>query len=193
MVEKIPEQELVARARQGDQRCFNILVTTYRHRLLGLLSRILPNLNDADDLCQEVFLRAWQAMPSFRGESAFYTWLYRIAINAARNHVRQRKNQPPVSLETTEGKEQMALMDALKDNDTPENLYERDKVWSTICDSLEALPEELRTAISLREIEGMSYEDIAAAMNCPVGTVRSRIFRARMVIENSLNKLRSAE
>ena len=189
MAKQNPEQQLIERAQQGDRRCFDILVITYNHRLQGLMRRILSNPADADDLCQDVFLRAWRALPSFRGDSAFYTWLYRIAINMARNHIRQRKSNLSVSLENVPDKEQTALMNALKDHDTPEQMYERDKAWDTICHTMDGLPKELRTAISLREVEGMSYEDIAAAMNCPVGTVRSRIFRARTAIENSLREL----
>ncbi len=190
MSEQETDQELVRRVQKGDKRAFDLLVIKYQHKIAKLISRYIRDADEVQDVAQEAFIKAYRALANFRGESAFYTWLYRIAINTAKNHLMAQGRRPPGSdveiedaLITEEGAE------ALSDNDTPEGLALTDEIERVILDAIEALPEELRTAITLRELEGLSYEEIAEAMSCPVGTVRSRIFRAREAIDAKLKPL----
>jgi RNA polymerase sigma-70 factor (ECF subfamily) len=180
---------LVQRVKQGDRSAFDLLVVKYQHKILNLIMRYVKDPSEAQDVAQEAFLKAYRAVPSFRGDSAFYTWMYRIAINTAKNHLVAARRRP-VNLEfevsESEGFEPFAT---LRDGDTPEHLALTDEIGEAINKAVSDLPEELRTAILLREIEGMSYEEIAEAMECPVGTVRSRIFRAREAIDKRLRPL----
>ncbi len=185
------EVKLIEMSRDGDRRCFDLLVHEHRGRLLGMLRRILKNDEDALDVSQDALLRAWQALPSFRGDSAFYTWLYRIAINTARNFIGHRTQQmarASSSIYSGSG-ELEKVFSTLTDGNTPEQLLLRDEVLDTIQNACDALPDELRTAILLREVDGLSYIEIATAMDCPIGTVRSRIFRARDNISDALRRL----
>jgi RNA polymerase sigma-70 factor (ECF subfamily) len=180
---------LVQRVKQGDRAAFDLLVAKYQHKILNLIMRYVKDPSEAMDVAQEAFLKAYRAVPAFRGDSAFYTWLYRIAINTAKNHLVAARRRPmslEIELSDSESFEPFA---ALRDFDSPESLALTDEIAEAINDAVEGLPEELRTAILLREIEGMSYEEIADAMDCPVGTVRSRIFRAREAIDKKLKAL----
>lgn len=190
-MDKNSELKLLQRIRAGDHKCFSILAGHYRGRLFGMLRRILKNDEDAMDVTQEALLRAWQAIPSFRGDSAFYTWLYRIALNAAHNfmgHKSQQISRRTNSMSEAPG-ELEQVYETLTDHSTPEQLLLRDEVLDTIQRACDALPNELRTAILLREVDGLSYAEIADIMDCPIGTVRSRIFRARDTISSALQKL----
>ncbi|HUF73092.1 MAG TPA: RNA polymerase sigma factor RpoE [Gammaproteobacteria bacterium] len=180
---------LVQRVKQGDRAAFDLLVAKYQHKILNLIMRYVKDPSEAMDVAQEAFLKAYRAVPAFRGDSAFYTWLYRIAINTAKNHLVAARRRPmslEIELSDSEGFEPFA---ALRDIDSPESLALTDEIGEVINEAVEGLPDELRTAILLREIEGMSYEEIAEAMDCPVGTVRSRIFRAREAIDKKLKPL----
>lgn len=180
---------LVERVKRGDKSAFDLLVLKYQHRIVKLVSRYVRDPSDALDVSQEAFLKAYRAIPKFRGESAFYTWLYRIAINTAKNYLVMMSRRPTeIDPETAEGEppEQESL---LKDQETPENLLLTEELQKTIVEAIETLPEDLRTAINLREVEGLSYEEIAQVMSCPIGTVRSRIFRAREAIDKRLKPL----
>lgn len=180
---------LVQRVKQGDRSAFDLLVAKYQHKILNLIMRYVKDSSEAMDVAQEAFLKAYRAVPAFRGDSAFYTWLYRIAINTAKNHLVAAKRRPvnlDFELGESEGFEPFA---ALRDIDTPERLALTDEIGEVIDKAVGELPDELRTAILLREIEGMSYEEIAQTMDCPVGTVRSRIFRAREAIDKKLRPL----
>ncbi|MEM7543244.1 MAG: RNA polymerase sigma factor RpoE [Pseudomonadota bacterium] len=180
---------LVTRVQQGDKQAFDLLVVKYQHRITKLVSRYVRDPADALDVTQEAFLKAYRALGNFRGDSAFYTWLYRIAINTAKNHLVSLSRRPhEVDLEGPDG-EPMQLEDLQQDIETPENLMLTDEIKRTVLDTIGALPEDLRTAITLREVEGLSYDDIAQAMECPIGTVRSRIFRAREAIDENLKPL----
>jgi RNA polymerase sigma-70 factor (ECF subfamily) len=185
----VSDAALVQRVKQGERSAFDLLVAKYQHKILNLVMRYVKDPSEAMDVAQEAFIKAYRAVPMFRGDSAFYTWLYRIAINTAKNHLVAAKRRP-ISLEAelseAEGFESFA---SLRDGDTPERLALTDEIGEAINRAVEELPEELRTAILLREIEGMSYEEIAQAMDCPVGTVRSRIFRAREAIDKSIQSL----
>jgi len=180
---------LVQRVQQGERSAFDLLVAKYQHKILNLVMRYVKDPSEAMDVAQEAFIKAYRAVPNFRGDSAFYTWLYRIAINTAKNHLVAARRRP-LSLEAelpdTDAFEPFA---ALRDIDTPERLALTDEIGEAIASAVENLPDELRTAILLREIEGMSYEEIAQAMECPVGTVRSRIFRAREAIDKRIQEL----
>jgi RNA polymerase sigma-70 factor (ECF subfamily) len=185
----ISDAVLVQRVKQGERSAFDLLVVKYQHKILNLIMRYVKDPSEALDVAQEAFLKAYRAMPSFRGDSAFYTWLYRIAINTAKNHLVAAKRRPVnLEFEITES-ESFEPFAALRDGDTPEHLALTDEIGEAINRAVSDLPEELRTAILLREIEGMSYEEIAQAMECPVGTVRSRIFRAREAIDKRLRPL----
>jgi RNA polymerase sigma-70 factor (ECF subfamily) len=174
---------------QGDRSAFDLLVAKYQHKILNLVMRYVKDPSEALDVAQEAFLKAYRAAPSFRGESAFYTWLYRIAINTAKNYlVAARRRPASVDIDFADI-EQFETLTKQSDIDTPERLALTEEIGSAIEAAIQELPEELRTAILLREIEGMSYEEIAATMDCPVGTVRSRIFRAREAIEERLRPL----
>jgi len=184
------DQQLVERAQRGDKRAFELLVVKYQRKLARLLSRFIRDPGEVEDVAQEAFIKAYRALPSFRGDSAFYTWLYRIGINAAKNYLVAMGRRAPTTTEhDAEDAESFDDGDQLRDINTPENLLMSKQVAAVVNAAMEQLPEELRTAITLREIEGLSYEDIAEIMNCPIGTVRSRIFRAREAIAEKLKPM----
>jgi len=181
--------ELVRRAQRGERGAFDLLVLRYQHKVIKLVARLLRDPTEAEDVSQEAFVKAYRALGSFRGDSAFYTWLYRIAVNTARNAMASRQRRPlDYEAELSEG-EQATVESRLRHTDTPEATVLSEEIRETVNRAVAALPEDLRTAIILREVEGLSYEEIAAAMDCPVGTVRSRIFRAREAIDRSLHPL----
>lgn len=190
MSEREIDQALVERAQGGDQRAFDILVSKYQRKLGRLLSRFIRDPGEVEDVSQEAFIKAYRALPSFRGDSAFYTWLYRIGINTAKNYLVSQGRRAPTST-SFDAEEAEGFEDAgqLRDINTPESLLLTKQIGETVNAAMDALPEELRTAIVLREIEGMSYEEIAGIMNCPIGTVRSRIFRAREAVAARLHPL----
>ena len=183
------DQQLVELVQRGDSKAFDLLVLKYQQRIVSLVSRFVRNPADALDVTQDAFIKAYRALPNFRGESAFYTWLYRIAVNTAKNYLVSQSRRHAHNEMDIADIEQFEGENALKDYSTPENLLLRDEIEATVLKSIEALPEDLRVAITLREVEGLSYEDIAAAMDCPIGTVRSRIFRAREAIDKELKPL----
>ena len=189
MGEGATDQELVERVKQGDKTAFDLLVIKYQQRIINLVTRFVRNQSDAQDVTQEAFIKAYRAMPNFRGESAFYTWMYRIAVNTAKNHLAVQSRRPVAAERDITEIEQIEGDNALKDYATPEHMLLRDEIQETIIKAIENLPDELKMAITLREAEGLSYEDIASAMDCPIGTVRSRIFRAREAIDNQLEPL----
>jgi len=184
------DQVLVERAQAGDKQAFGLLVTKYQRKLARLLSRFIRDSAEVEDVAQEAFIKAYRALPTFRGDSAFYTWLYRIGINTAKNFlVSQGRRAPTVTRLDAEEAEGYDDASALHDLNTPESALLTQEIGHTVNTAMEALPEELRVALTLREIEGLSYEDIAQAMNCPIGTVRSRIFRAREAVAEKLRPL----
>jgi len=184
------DQQLVARAQSGDKLAFGLLVEKYQRKLARLLSRFIRDPAEVEDVTQEAFIKAYRALPAFRGDSAFYTWLYRIGINTAKNYLMAMGRRAPTSTEVeAEEAEGFDEGEQLRDINTPESLLLSNEIAATVNSTIEQLPEELRTAIQMREIEGMSYEDIAKAMDCPIGTVRSRIFRAREAIAEQLRPL----
>ena len=184
------DQQLVERAQRGDKRAFELLVMKYQRKLGRLLSRMVRDPGEVEDVTQEAFIKAYRALPNFRGESAFYTWLYRIAINTAKNYLVALGRRAPTSTEFDhEEAESCEEAGGLRDAATPEGELLGREIAQTVNKAMDALPEDLRTAISLREIEGLSYEEIANVMNCPIGTVRSRIFRAREAIAADLRPL----
>ena len=190
--ERSVDLELVRRVQRGERQAFDILVRKYQYKVVKLVARYVSDPSEALDVTQETFLKAYRAIRKFRGDSAFYTWLYRIAINTAKNYLVAQSRRPletdiDAQIEPAEGPGPLSL----RDNATPEHLLLRDEIEATVFSAIEALPEDLRTAITLRELEGLSYEEIAQAMGCPVGTVRSRIFRAREAINNKLDPLLS--
>jgi RNA polymerase sigma factor RpoE len=190
MSERDIDQRLVELAQHGDKHAFELLVSKYQRKLGRLLSRFVRDAGEVEDVTQEAFIKAYRALPSFRGDSAFYTWLYRIGINTAKNHLAAAGRRAPTSTNyDSEEAESFDDGDQLRDLSTPENLLMSKQIAQTVNQSMERLPEDLRAAITLREIEGMSYEDIAAIMQCPIGTVRSRIFRAREAIAEQLRPL----
>ncbi len=180
---------LVRKVQQGDKNAFNVLVKKYQNKVASLISRYVSNHSDVGDVAQEAFIKAYRALPGFRGDSAFYTWLYRIAVNCAKNYLVSQGRKPPSNDVDADDAEFYEGADALRVNATPENMLLTDEIKAVIFKTIEGLPDDLRTAITLRELEGMSYEDIAIIMDCPVGTVRSRIFRAREAIDNRLNPI----
>ncbi len=183
------DKALVERVQSGEKGAFDMLVLKYQHKLIKLISRYIRDPSEVMDVAQESFLKAYRALPNFRGDSAFYTWLYRIAINTAKNYlVAQSRRPPDEDVDSTEAEQYEGESD-LKENATPERLLLRDEIERTVVQAIEQLPEDLRTAITLRELEGLSYEEIAVAMDCPIGTVRSRIFRAREAINKRLEPL----
>lgn len=189
MGDKSVDQELVSRVQKGDKKAFDVLVIKYQQKVIKLVMRFVRDPIEAQDVSQEAFIKAYRALPKFRGESAFYTWLYRIAINTAKNHlVAQGRRPPNDDIEASEAEQYDGAM-ALQENSTPEHMLLKDELQNTVFKAIDDLPEDLRTAITLREIEGLSYDEIAQAMNCPVGTVRSRIFRAREAIDNRIRPL----
>ena len=183
------DQVLVERVQKGDKRAFDLLINKYQHRIVSLVGRYVSDPAEAMDVAQEAFIKAYRAIDRFRGDSAFYTWLYRIAINTAKNWLVARSRRPPASDIDAADAEQYDIESRLKEQGTPENEMMRDEIKRTVYDTIASLPEDLRTAIMLREMEGMSYEDIAVTMDCPIGTVRSRIFRAREAIDEKLRPL----
>jgi RNA polymerase sigma-70 factor (ECF subfamily) len=189
MGERQIDQELVARVQRGDKKAFDLLVLKYQQKIANLISRYIRDPHEVMDVTQEAFIKAYRALPNFRGESAFYTWLYRIAINTAKNYLVAMGRRPPADDLEAETAEQMDTGSRLKETGTPENHILSQEISATVQQAIDDLPEDLRTAIILRELEGMSYEEIASAMSCPVGTVRSRIFRAREAIDKSLKPL----
>ncbi|MGE5472559.1 MAG: RNA polymerase sigma factor RpoE [Bacteroidota bacterium] len=190
MSEREVDQVLVERAQGGDQRAFDQLVSKYQRKLGRLLSRFIRDPAEVEDVSQEAFIKAYRALPSFRGDSAFYTWLYRIGINTAKNYLVAQGRRAPTSTEfDSEEAENFEDASQLRDINTPESLLLSKQIGQTVNSAMDALPEELRMAIVLREIEGMSYEEIAGIMDCPIGTVRSRIFRAREAVAAKLRPL----
>ena len=190
MSDREVDQQLVERVQRGDKHAFDLLVIKYQRKLGRLLSRFIRDSGEVEDVTQEAFIKAYRALPGFRGDSAFYTWLYRIGINTAKNHLVAMGRRAPTSTEfDAEEAESMESGEQLRDLNTPENQMMSRQVGDVVNQTLEALPEELRTALTLREIEGLSYEEIATVMQCPVGTVRSRIFRAREAVAEKLRPL----
>ncbi len=184
------DRQLVERAQHGDKHAFELLVSKYQRKLSRLLSRFIRDAGEVEDVAQEAFIKAYRALPSFRGDSAFYTWLYRIGINTAKNYLVAMGRRAPTATEfDSEEAEGFDDGEQLRDINTPENVMMSKQIATTVNETMERLPEELRTAITLREIEGLSYEEIATIMNCPIGTVRSRIFRAREAIAEKLRPL----
>ncbi|MEE4638713.1 MAG: RNA polymerase sigma factor RpoE [Wenzhouxiangella sp.] len=189
MGEREVDQLLVERVQKGDKRAFDMLVLKYQHKIISLVSRYVSDHAEAMDVAQEAFIKAYRAVKRFRGDSAFYTWLYRIAINTAKNHLVAQGRRPPQSDVDAGDAEQYQIDSRLKDRASPEHELLREEIEQTIHDAIAELPEDLRVAITLREMEGMSYEEIATTMECPIGTVRSRIFRAREAIDQRLRPL----
>ena len=190
MSEREVDQQLVERAQRGDKRAFELLVEKYQRKLARLVSRLVRDPGEVEDVTQEAFIKAYRALPSFRGDSAFYTWLYRIGINTAKNYLVATGRRAPTTTEVNaEDAEGYAEGELLRDINTPESLLLSKEIAGTVNAAIESLPEELRSAIQLRELEGMSYEEIAKLMDCPIGTVRSRIFRAREAIAERLKPL----
>jgi len=189
VTERQADQALVVRAQRGETGAFDLLVRKYQHKVAKLIGRYVRDRTEVEDVAQEAFIRAYRALGGFRGESAFYTWLYRIAVNTAKNYLESLGRRPPGSDIEVEGAELLSSGEPLRESATPERQLLTDEIAHTVRRSLEALPEELRTAITLRELEGLSYEEIAEAMDCPIGTVRSRIFRAREAIDRELKPL----
>jgi len=184
------DRELVARAQRGDQQAFGLLVEKYERKLARLLQRLIRDPAEVEDVAQEAFIRAYRALPSFRGDSAFYTWLYRIGVNTAKNHLIAMGRRVPTTTEIdADSAENYGEGDLLRDINTPERLLMSKEIGETVNAAIDGLPEELRQAIQLRELDGMSYEEIATIMECPIGTVRSRIFRAREAIALKLRPL----
>ena len=183
------DQQLVERAQQGDSRAFDLLVKKYQHKILGLIGRYVHDHSEVQDVAQEAFLKAYRALGKFRAESAFYTWMYRIAINTAKNHLVSRGRRPPGSDLDIVDAEILDHSGRLSDLETPEAVIARDQLEAAVFEAIEQLPEDLRTAITLRELDGLSYEDIAQIMDCPVGTVRSRIVRAREAVDRHIQPL----
>jgi len=189
MTEAQVDQLLVERVQKGDKKAFDLLISKYQHRIVSLVNRYVSDHAEALDVSQEAFIKAYRAIDRFRGDSAFYTWLYRIAINTAKNWLVAKKRRPPASDIDATDAEQYTTDSRLKEHGTPENELMREEIRSTVYQTIADLPEDLRTAIVLREMEGMSYEEIAITMDCPIGTVRSRIFRAREAIDEKLKPL----
>ena len=183
------DRELVERVQRGERQAFDLLMLKYQHRIAKLITRYVQDPSEVLDVAQEAFMKAYRAIPRFRGDSAFYTWMYRIAINTAKNHLAAQARRPRESGVDVTDAEQFDDATALKDTCTPEGLALAEEVRQTVVAAIEALPEDLKVAISLRELEGLSYEDIARVMDCPIGTVRSRIFRAREAINARLDPL----
>ena len=189
MVKKTDDQRLVDRVKEGDKKAFDVLVIKYQHKIVKLVMRYIRDPAEAQDVSQEAFIKAYRALPKFRGDSAFYTWLYRIAINTAKNHIVSMNRKPldyDLDPQNLDGYE---VHPKLRNDDAPDKILQREELRQTLEDAIDALPEELRVAIVLREIDGLSYEEIAEAMECPVGTVRSRIFRARDAVDKKIRPL----
>ena len=189
MSERKIDQALVERVQQGDKTAFDVLVLKYQNKIIKLVNRYVHDPDEAMDVAQEAFIKAYRALGRFRGDSAFYTWIYRIAINTAKNYLVATNRRPPGDDIDAQEAEQYEGAMGLKNYDTPEHLLLKDEIQNTIASAIDELPDDLRTAITLRELEGMSYEEIAVTMECPIGTVRSRIFRARNAIDIKLQPL----
>ena len=189
MSEQNVDQQLIERIQSGDKNAFNLLVTKYQHKVASLISRYVKNQSDIPDIVQEAFIKAYRALPNFRGDSAFYTWLYRIAVNCAKNHLVSTGRKPPGSDIEIDDAEIYDSGEALRENSSPEKLLLTQEIKKVVFDTIGQLPEDLKTAINLRELEGLSYEEIAIIMECPVGTVRSRIFRARDAVDKKIRPL----
>jgi RNA polymerase sigma-70 factor (ECF subfamily) len=187
------DSDLVRRVQAGDSAAFDLLVRKYQHRVAALIGRYIPDWSECQDVAQEAFLRAYRAIGNFRGDAQFYTWLHRIAVNTAKNHLVAHNRRPPTDDIDVSDAEQFESGLRLRDNDTPERELMRQQMEQTVMRAVDGLPEELRTAITLREVEGLSYEEIAGRMDCPIGTVRSRIFRAREAIDAELRPLLDVE
>ena len=184
---------LVKRVQGGDNSAFDLLVRKYQHRISAVVYRFVPDHAEAQDITQDAFIRAYRALPNFRGDAQFYTWLYRIAVNTAKNFLVASKRRPPTADIAAEDAEHLAGGGRLHDHDTPEHQLLRGEIEQAVTDTVAGLPEELRQAITLREVDGLSYEEIAQLMQCPIGTVRSRIFRAREAIDQTLRPLMDSE
>jgi len=189
MTDDISDAQLVQRVQRGDRRAFDLLVVKYQHKVLKLVGRLIANPAEAEDVAQEAFIKAYRALKTFRGDSAFYTWLYRIAINTAKNSLVSKNRRPMDFNVDLQDPAQHETQARLRDSDTPEALLLTEEIRVTVQQAMQELPEDLRTAVTLRELDGLSYEEIADAMDCPVGTVRSRIFRAREAIDKKLKPL----
>ncbi|WP_017445831.1 RNA polymerase sigma factor RpoE [Gayadomonas joobiniege] len=189
MKPEISDQQLVERVQRGDKQAFNLLVQKYQHKVSNLVSRYVKHPGDVADVVQEAFIKAYRAIPGFRGDSAFYTWLYRIAVNSAKNYIASQARKVAVNDIDIGDAEFIDSADALRVNGSPEGLLMSDDIKKVIYNTIDTLPDDLKTAITLREVDGMSYEEIAQVMDCPVGTVRSRIFRAREAIDNNLQPM----
>ncbi|HEY9540412.1 MAG TPA: RNA polymerase sigma factor RpoE [Luteimonas sp.] len=187
------DQELVRRVQRGDSAAFDLLVRKYQHRIAALIGRYISDWSECQDVAQDTFIRAYRAIGNFRGDAQFYTWLHRIAVNTAKNHLVAHKRRPPTEDIDVSDAEQFDSGIRLRDTDTPDRELARQQMEQTVMRAVDALPEELRTAITLREVEGLSYEEIAQRMDCPIGTVRSRIFRAREAIDTELRPLMEVE
>jgi RNA polymerase sigma-70 factor (ECF subfamily) len=187
------DQLLVKRVQKGDQRAFDLLVLKYQHKVIGIVSRYVSNRADMEDIAQEAFIKAYKALPNFRGDSAFYTWLYRIAINTAKNHLVSQSRRPPATDVDAQDAEYLYADSDLQDIQNPENLLFSEELKQVVGRAIKELPDDLRTAVTLREYDGLSYEEIAEVMECPVGTVRSRIFRGREAIDNEIKPLLAKE
>ncbi|QSA99044.1 RNA polymerase sigma factor RpoE [Methylococcus sp. EFPC2] len=181
------DEELVRRVQAGDRKAFDLLVLKYQHRIVQLINRYIRDPHESQDVAQETFIKVYRALPGFRGDSAFYTWIYRIAINTAKNHLASRARRPTDDDIELDAAEQFESATGLRDQETPEGVLLSEELAGVIQLAVDELPDELRTAITLRELDGLSYEEIAQVMNCPVGTVRSRIFRAREAIDKKMN------
>lgn len=189
MGEQLTDQVLIERVQNGDKQAFNFLVIKYQNKVCNLISRYISNSGDVPDVAQEAFIKAYKALPGFRGESAFYTWLYRIAVNTAKNYLVAQGRRPPASDIDAEDAEIYETGGALKEISNPENLLLSEQLKKVVFSTINSLPDDLKTAITLREIDGLSYEEIAEVMKCPVGTVRSRIFRARETVDKAVRPL----
>lgn len=189
MSEQENDQQLVERVQRGEQAAFDLLVKKYQHKIMSLIARYIKNQGDVPDVAQEAFIKAYRALPNFRGESAFYTWLYRIAVNTAKNHLVSRGRKPPATDIDAQDAEFLDAGHGLKDIDSPESVLLSEEIRSVVMQTIDELPDDLKQAITLRELDGMGYEEIAQTMDCPIGTVRSRIFRAREAIEKNIRPL----
>ncbi len=187
--QELLDHELVRRVQRGDSAAFDLLVRKYQHRIAALIGRYISDWSECQDVAQETFLRAYRAIANFRGDAQFYTWLHRIAVNTAKNHLVSHNRRPPTDDIDAADAEQFESGIRLRDTDTPERELMRQEIERTVMRVVDGLPEELRTAITLREVDGLSYEEIAQKMDCPIGTVRSRIFRAREAIDTELQPL----
>ncbi len=189
MINNVTDKQLIERVKKGEKAAYDLLVLKYQQRIINLALRYVRNHSDALDITQEAFIKAYRALPNFRGDSAFYTWLYRITVNTAKNHLEVQSRRPRTSDYDVSEIEQIEGNVALSEQVTPENLLFKDELQATVLMAIDNLPPDLKTAIMLREVEGLSYEEIANVMECPIGTVRSRIFRAREAIDNEVRPL----